>query len=162
MKHTVNINLEKYFGGTGITLEKLKEVMPTTNVDGTTYKIEDWLKECARFDALVPNVSKLWIPYDVWERGVVTEVVWQRHNLKHYNTEDTKDWWVAEPYAKVLCEGHEGEYYVYEISFYKKWKRKTQMKHLIDQQKKPKRKFLSKSDIIELKKQEVITNRLNK
>ena len=147
-----------YFGGTGITLEKLKAVMPTINVDGTTYQIEDWLAECAVFKALVPNVSKLWIPYGVWERGVVTEVVWDKHTFSSYNNPtEMQDWWVAEPYAKVQYRA-EGEYFVYEISFYKGWKRKTQMQHLMAQQQKPKRKFLSKEDIVELKKLEIITN----
>lgn len=148
----------KYFGGTGITLEKLKAAMPTINVDGTTYRIEDWLRECARFDELVPGKDKLWIPYQVWERGTVTEVVWPRHEFKHYgHTEETQDWWVAEPHAKVKRDGHEGEYLVYEITFYKNWRRKSQMKEILRKQG-PKRKFLSQRDMADLKKQDAIDN----
>jgi hypothetical protein len=154
-----NKDLSKYFGGTGITLEKLKKVMPTINVDGTTYKIENWLRECLVFDALTVNKSKVWIPYNVWERGVVTEVVWQKFNFKNYSfaTEETKDWWIYEPYLKVQREGHEGEYYVYEVTFYKTWPRKTQMKELA-RRTGPKRKFLSQKAVAELKKQEAIAN----
>ncbi len=149
--------LEKYFGGTGITLEKLKEVMPTINIDGTSYKIEDWLKECIVFDKLVPNKSKAWIPYSVWEYNTVTEVIWDKYLFEGYSfPEECKDWWVSTPHCKV--QSIEREYNVYEISFYKNWKRKTQMKHLIEQSDKPKRKFLSSKDIAELKKQEAIVN----
>lgn len=156
-------NLEKYFGGTGITLDKLKAALPTIGVDGTNYKIESWLEECAKFDALEPNKSKLWIPYRVWERGIVTEVVQDRYEFKTYSfPAEMQDWWVAVPYAKVKRDGYEGEYYVYEISFYKRWRRKTQMKHLIEQEAKPKRKFLSQKDIAEHKKREAIANRLSK
>lgn len=153
-------NIEKYFGGTGITLDKLKVAYPTINVDGTTYPIERWLKECALFDKLVVNESKVWIPYNVWEQGVVTEVVWDKVEFKHYGfaTEETMDWWVSEPYCKVKLKDKEGEYFVYEMTFYKNWKRKTQMAHLTAQREKPKRKFLSAEDIAEFKKQEVIKN----
>lgn len=155
----------KYFGGTNITIDRLKEVMPTINVDGTTYKIEKWLEECAKFDALEPGKSKLWIPYGVWEQGTVTKVEWSRHEFKHYShTSETEDWWIAEPFAHVQRQGHEadGDYYVYEISFYKRWRRKTHMKHLIQQQAKPKRKFLSSQDIAAIKRDQVITNSKNK
>ncbi len=154
----------KYFGGTGITLEKLKAVKPTINVDGTTYPIEKWLKECAVFDALVPGKSLVWIPYNVWKRNLVVEIVWDRFNFKGYNfaTNEMQDWWIAEPYCTVKNPDGEGEYNVYEISFYKRWKRKTQQNHLTKQQAKPKRKFLSKVDIAEFKRQEVITNSQNK
>lgn len=156
----------KYFGGTGITLEKLKEIMPTINVDGTTYPIEKWLDECAVFDALVPGKSLVWIPYNVWERGTVTEVIWHQMEFKHYGfvTDESQDWWIAVPYCTVENpEGKDkGDYYVYEISFYKRWKRKTQEHHLTRQQAKPKRKFLSKADIADIKRQEVITNSQNK
>ncbi|SRR6266403_330129 len=151
--------LEKYFGGTGITLEKLKEVMPTINVDGTSYKIENWLNECIKFDKLVPNKSKVWIPYSVWEYNIVSEVIWDKYQFEGYSFPDEcKDWWVSVPYCKVNGKNAEGVYNVYEISFYKNWKRKSQMKHLIVQSDKPKRKFLSSKDIAELKKQEVISN----
>jgi hypothetical protein len=155
---------KQYFGGTGITLEKLKVVMPTINVDGTTYPIERWLDECAVFDALVPGKSLVWIPYGCWMQSTVTEVVQQRFNFKNYGfaTEEMQDWWIAEPYCKVENPDGGGDYYVYEISFYKKWKRKTQMSQLIKQRQKPKRKFLSKSDIADIKRQEVITNSQSK
>ena len=144
--------MEKYFGGTGITLEKLKKVMPTMNVDGTTYKIEDWLKECAVFDALVPGKSKVWIPYNVWEQGIVSEVVQNRYNFGSYNWPDEmKDWWVAEPMVKANFNSI--EWYVYVITFYKNWRRKSQMKHLTAQREKPKRKFLSQKDMADIKKQ---------
>ncbi len=150
--------LEKYFGGTGITLEKLKKIKPKINVDGTEYRIESWLKECIKFDKLVPNKSKVWVPYNVWNYLTVTKVVWDKYEFKNYSlaTEETKDWWIAEPHCKVSHP--DGEYYVYEISFYNKWKRKTQMNHIIEQSKKPKRKFFSHKEIAELKKAEAIEN----
>jgi hypothetical protein len=149
--------IEKYFGGTGITLDKLKKVMPTINVDGTTYQIEDWLKECEKFDKLVPNKSKVWIPYNVWKYNTVIEVVWDKYKFKTYSfPEEMNDWWVSEPYCKVAHEN--GEYFVYEISFYKRWKRKTQMSHILEQEKKPKRKFFSSKEIAEFKKAEAIEN----
>ena len=156
--------LEKYFGGTGISLEALKKVMPTIGVDGTTYQIEKWLEECAVFDSLVPGKSKVWIPYGgVMEYGTLVEVVWDKYQLKNYSyPEGTEDWWVMEPHLKVSREGHEGEWYVYEVTFYKSWRRKSQMKHLEIQRAKPKRRFLSAADIAEIKKQEVIANSVGK
>lgn len=151
---------QKYFGGTGITLEALKKAKPTVNIDGTTYPIEEWLEECVKFDALRPGQDKLWIPYNVWERGVVKNVIWLKYNFKDYDWPvEMQDWWFYKPYAEVIRNGHDGEYYVYEISFYKKWPRKTQMNHLSAQGQKPKRKFLSPGDIREIKKQEIIKNK---
>jgi hypothetical protein len=159
------IEESKYFGGTGITLQKLKAVKPTINVDGTEYNIETWLAECTIFDNLIPGKSKAWIPYNVWKQGTVASVVWNRYNFKDYGftTEETQDWWIAIPYCMVENPDSEVDvYYVYEISFYKKWKRKTQQNHLTKQQQKPKGKFLSKNDIASIKRQEVITNSQNR
>lgn len=169
----MEINNNKYFGGTDITLEKLKEVESTMFIDGSHYKIEDWLKECEIFDKLIPNVSKVFIPYGgTLDYGVLVEVVWEKYYInpekrKCFWKEDevdlhpeTRDWWISEPYLKVLY--NDIEYYVYEISIYKSWKRKSQMKYLAEQALKPKRKFLSKKDIRELKKQEMISNSRNK
>lgn len=141
--------MKSYFGGTDITLDKIKQLMPTINVDGTEYKIENWLKECEVFDKLVINKSKVWIPYDVWERDFVKEVIWQKHNFKHYSfPEYAEDWWVYVPY----CITNSG-YYIYEITFYKNWKRKTQMKELLKRKAEPKRKFLSRKELHEKNKQ---------
>lgn len=163
----------KYFGGTDITLEKLKEVESTMFIDGSHYKIEDWLKECEIFDKLIPNVSKVFIPYGgTLDYGILVEVVWDKifinpEKVKYFWEDEevdlhpeTRDWWIYEPYLKVLY--NDIEYFVYEISIYKGWKRKSQMKYLAEQALKPKRKFLSKKDIRELKKQEMISNSQNK
>lgn len=144
---------KQYFGGTDLTIDKLIEVYPTINVDGTTYKIENWLKECEVFDKLIPNKSTVWIPYNEWRTSTNFEVVWDKEFFSNSNP----DWFVYEPYLVV-----ENNWYVYEISFYKKWKRKTQMNHLIEQNQKPKRKFLSKKDISDIIKQEHINNRNEK
>jgi hypothetical protein len=151
--------LSEYFGGTGITLEKLKQVMPTINVDGTTYKLEDWFKECDIFKKLTPGKSKVWVPYGGAEYyDTLKEVVWCKYNFKHYFEQDEyKDWWIYIPYLIV------GDYYVYEVSFYKKYvKRKSQIRELNRRKLEPKRKFLSYKDIEILKRDEIINNRKRK
>lgn len=157
-------NMKPYFGGTGITLGKLKAIMPTHGIDGTQYKIENWLKECELFDNLKPG-AKVWVPYGgAQEFGVLKEVVWkQRFNFKHYtayNTEETKDWYIEEPYLLVELNGL--TYHVYEISFYKKWKRKTQLNHIDRVRARGKQKFISRKEIGKLKQQEAIDNRNRK
>lgn len=156
----------QYFGGTGITLEKMKEVLGDRfNVDGTTYTIDRWLAECAVFDALIPGKSKIWVPYGGAEFfGELIAVEWDKHEFKgySYSTPETEDWWIAEPYLRVKHETEDNEYYVYEVTFYKNIRRKSQAAHLTRQQAKPKRKFLTKQDIIDFKRQEVISNAQNK
>lgn len=154
------MEIGKYFGGTGITLEKLKEICPTVNVDGTTYKIENWLKECEVFDKLIPNVSKVWVPYGgAEEYGILRNIVWTKLQLGDYDfPENSKDWWIYEPHLEVELNGV--IWYVYEVTFYKTWvKRKSQIKELRRRQLEPKRKFLSRKDLINLKIQEAIENR---
>lgn len=167
-------NINKYFGGTDICLEKLKELHPDMYIDGTTYQLEDWLKECEVFDKLIPDVSKVFIPYGgTLDYGILVEVVWNKlyinpEKVKYFWEDDieedlypeTRDWWIYEPYLKVRY--NELEWYVYEVTYYKSWKRKSQMKYLAEQALKPKRKFLSKEDIREIKKQEMISNSQNK
>lgn len=150
----------KYFGGTNITLEKLKAIMPTINVDGTTYNIENWFAECDVFEKLVPNKSKVWVPYGGAEDwGILKEVVYDKYEFSNYSFPDEcNDWWVSVPYLIVELNGI--NYYVYEISIYNRMvKRKSQIHELNRRRLEPKRKFLSKQDIIEFKKQEIINNR---
>lgn len=151
--------MKEYFGGTNITLEKLVELMPTINVDGTTYKLENWFKECEVFEKLITGKSKVWIPYGGAEYyGTLKEVVWVKYNFSaYYDGDEYKDWWVYEPYLIV------DEYFVYEVSFYKRnVKRKSQIPELNRRRLEPKRKFLSRQDIINLKRDEIIDNRKRK
>ena len=154
------MNKKQYFGGTGITLEKLKKICPTINVDGTTYKIEEWLKECEVFDTLIVNKSKIWVPYSgAEEYGVLRKITRNIRSFSFFSPkEELKDWWVSEPYLEVELNGL--NWYVYEVSIYKKWvKRKSQLKELNRRSLEPKRKFLSYKDINNLKKIEAIENR---
>lgn len=160
----------EFFGGTGITFEKLKKVMPTVNIDGTTYKIEDWLKECALFNRLVPGKTPVWVPYGgAQDFGILESVVWDKYEFKHYIDEtgklkghpiECKDWWFSEPYLRVRFAG--GVWYVYEISYYKKIRRKTQLNHLDRIRARGKGKFLDKRDIAALKRMESIENSIRK
>jgi hypothetical protein len=148
----------EFFGGTGITLEKLSDTLGKMNVDGTYYTVQKWLKECKVFDSLIPNKSKVWIPYSLWEQGMVVEVIWEKYNFCNYSFPiEMNDWWIYIPYCKV--QHATGTWFVYEITYYiKNVRRKTQIKELIRRKSEPARKFLSKLDIAEFKKNEAIAN----
>lgn len=155
----------EFFGGTGITLDKLKHIKPKINVDGTTYHIEDWLKECELFSRLEVGKTPIYVPYSgAQDYGILHEVVWDRYEFKHFGISEkypeTKDWWIAEPYLKVRFAG--GLWYVYEVTFYKKWRRKTQLNHIDRVRARGKGKFLNRQDIIALKRTEVIENSVRK
>jgi len=146
------------FGGTGITIEKLKSIKPTNNVDGTTYKIEAWIKE-AELICSLPIDTKVWIPYNKMEYGKLKEIVMQKFRFEGYSfcTPDTIDWWILEPYMNV--EDSEGNiWFVYEYSFYKRMKCKVR-EALAIKQSKPKRKFISSKELAETKRKEAINNR---
>jgi len=148
-----------YFGGAGITYDKLVKLMETINVDGTTYKFENWLKEVEVFENLIPGKSLVWIPYGGAEcYGVLSEVVWCKYEIKHYSfrTEETMDWWFYEPYLIVKLD-EEHVYYVYEYTYYKKIKHKVRSAYATKAMKE-KRKFLSAKDISEIKRNTAIEN----
>ena len=139
-----------YFGGKGATLEEFKKMRTTLNIDGTTYKIEDWLQECAAIDKLEPGKTPVYVPYGgAEEYGVLVRVEWDKREYDN-------GWWVYEPVLIVLL--NDINWYVYEYTFYKNWRRKTQRKHLRIVKQRPKGKFLSKKDIAELKRNEAIEN----
>lgn len=146
--------MSEYFGGTGVTLSKLCKVLPIWSVDGTRYKMENWIKEVKIIDSLVPGVSKIWIPYGGAEYyGTLKEVVWKKIHFEGYGfqTPESKDWWFSEPY--MLVDYEDKTYYIYEYTFYKKDKHKVRRAYA-DKQKKPKRKFLSQKDIADIKKEQ--------
>ncbi len=155
--------MREYFGGTGITLEKLKTILPKHNVDGTNYPIENWLKECALFNRLIEGKSPVYVPYSgAQDFGILHRVVWDKYEFKDYGfvTEETKDWWIAEPYLEVRLGG--GIWYVYEVTFYKSWKRKTQLNHIDRVRKRGKGKFLDRRDIAVINRMAVIENSIKK
>lgn len=154
-----------FFGGTGATLEKLKSILKTINVDGTTYKIENWLKEVEVIAGLILNKDKIWIPYGGAEfYGTLKEVVWDKYKFKGYGIStrfpETIDWWCYEPHM-IVTGPNEVDYYVYEYTFYKEIKNKVR-DAIVRKNQKPKRKFLSQLDISKLKKSEMIDNSINK
>ncbi len=148
---------ETYYGGTDITLEKLCKVMPSCNIDGTTYKTEDWIKECAVIDNLKIG-QKIFIPYGGCEDyGILKEIVWDKFNFKGKGlcTDETKDWWYYEPTMMVsyFKDGEEHIYYVYEYSFYI-----GHTRFYRDYNRKSKRKFFSMKEMAEVKKNTAIEN----
>ena len=164
--------MKPYFGGTGISLEKLCKILPNWNIDGTRYKMEDWLAECAVLETLIEGKSEIWIPYGSAERfGILRRVVWDKINFKGYgfSTEETEDWWFYEPYMEVeyykegdTIENPENCYYVYEYTFYKKQKHKVQRAYLQKVKRAIKGKFLSLKDIADIKKKAAIENSVTK
>lgn len=165
MEHKSQNPTEPYFGGTEATLERFKSILKTVNVDGTRYKIENWLKEVEIIAGLIPGKDKVWIPYNGAEfYGILKEVVWDKHKFRNYsislNFPETMDWWYYEPYM-IVTGPNEIEYYVYEYSFYKKIKNKVR-DAIVRRNRKLKRKFLSQSDIALLKRTEMIANSINK
>lgn len=146
------------FDGTNITIDKLKSIIPTINIDGTIYPIEDWIKE-AEIIINLPIGSQVWIPYNKMEYGKLKETIYEKRKFKDYSycTQETKDWWILEPY--MIVESLDGdEYYVYEYTFYKNIKHKVRYA-LAVKQRKPKRKFLTRQEIVEFKKKAAINNR---
>lgn len=114
-----------YYGGTGITLEKLKEKLHNTiNVDGTSYSLDTWLKECAVFEGLIPGKSKVWIPYGgMMKHGKLNRIEWVKFTLEGtgYADAESHDWWIYEPILivdGVSSTGENYEYYVYEYTLY--------------------------------------------
>lgn len=154
-----------FFGGTAATLEKFKSILKTISIDGTTYKIENWLKEVEIISGLIPNKAQIWIPYGGAEfYGTLKEIVWDKYKFKGYGISnsfpETIDWWFYEPH--MIVTGPDGiDYYVYEYTFYKKIKNKVRSA-IVRKNQKPKRKFLSQLDISKLKKSEIIDNSINK
>lgn len=155
-----------YFFGTGITLGKLREELPTHNVDGTRYKTDAWLKECAVIDSLVIGKSQIWIPYESAQIfGTLKEIIWNKYEFKYYNfPSECEDWFIYEPYMLVdaTIDGIEHCYYVYEYTFYMKQRRKTQHSHIDKIRKRGKQKFYSHKEMGLFKQQESIQNSINK
>lgn len=109
-----------YMGGTNISLERLKELGVTASIDGTTYPIENWFKEIEIFESLEIGKSKVFVPYGGTEKhGTLVGIEWDKHIFKDYNhTDETEDWWFFEPVLLVKVEGKEGNFFVYEYSYY--------------------------------------------
>ena len=110
-----------YYGGTGITEEKLISKLETCYVSGTHYPVKTWLKECAVIESLTPGVSKVWIPYGGTEKhGTLKEIEWNKVQIKGYLKPDDEgqDWWYYEPILVVVAPDNGYEYFVYEYSAY--------------------------------------------
>jgi hypothetical protein len=164
--------MKPYFFGTGITLEKLCQICRTRNIDGTTYKTEEWLAEVDVMANLKIG-DPVWIPYGGAEvYGTLKEVVWNKYEFKHYIDTtgrlhgypiEALDWWFYEPHMKVdiTIDGEYRCYYVYEYTFYKEQKHKERdaWNRKIKQ---PKRKFHSMALMGDIKKWEAIENSVKK
>lgn len=113
-------DFSNYMGGTNISFEGLKKYYPTFHMDGTNMELEDYFNELVVFDSLVPDETKVFIPYGgvTNKHGIFKRVVWEKHNLCDYGdeNEETDDWWFFDPYLIVELDGH--EYYVYEYSYW--------------------------------------------
>lgn len=153
---------KEYFGGTNITLDRLKEIYKKHSMDGTEVPIEKYIKELSIIDNLIAGKSKVWIPYGVNNYGILNHVEWDKHEYKHYYiTEETKDWWIMDVCMMVDYFNQDGsinQYCVYEYTFYNKEKVRNWMRRGF----KSKGKFLSKKAISEIKKGEAIQNSIYK
>jgi hypothetical protein len=162
------MSLSKYFGGTNCTLQKLIQFQPKWSMDGTRMLMMDYLKECKIIDELIPNKSKIWVPYlGAQKYGILKSTEWTKHKVINYYKEEDLDnekrdwWWMDNPIMNVLLlddDGVEHIYHVYEYSFYNR----MPLKYRLWKEKGPKRKFLSQSDIAKIKKNESIINSVNK
>jgi hypothetical protein len=109
-----------YMGGTNVSFEGLNKYYKTFSMDGTNMKLADYFNELEVFDSLVPDVSKVYIPYGgvTDKHGILKRVVWDKYHLCDYGhaNEENDDWWFFEPYLIVELDGH--EYNVYEYSYW--------------------------------------------
>lgn len=157
--------LSKHFGGKGITLEKLLKILPKYGVDGTNYSTRTWLADVATINTLLPGKSPVYIPYGGAQVfGVLKEVIWDKYEFKVHIDNTDVWWWIHEPHmlVDVVIDGEERCYNVYEYTFYKNLKRKTQWKHIDNVGKRGKQKFYSRKEMSALKKQHDIVNSINK
>ncbi len=109
-----------FMGGTNISFEGLNKYYDTFSMDGTNMKLKDYFNELEVFDSLVPDVSKVFVPYggETSKHGILKRVVWDKHNVCDYGyaNEENEDWWFFDPYLVVEFNG--SEYNVYEYSYY--------------------------------------------
>ncbi len=108
-----------YMGGTNISLDGLVSIWGSLNVDGASYPMVEWFKEIEVFETLIPDESKVFIPYGGCEKhGIFKRIEWNRIKIKNYSmcTEQTEDWWFFEPHLVVELDGV--EWFVYEYSAY--------------------------------------------
>lgn len=130
-------NYSNYMGGTNISLEGLKKYFPMVNIDGTRMAIDDWFKEIKVFETLIPNVSKVYIPYgNVEKHGTFIRIEWDKFELKDYLdvNEENEDWWFFKPVLIVEYGAlTKNEYYIYEYSFYEENTELIHVKTIIPQ-----------------------------
>jgi hypothetical protein len=109
-----------YMGGTNISFEGLNKYYDTFSMDGTNMKLADYFNELEVFDSLIPDVSKVFVPYGgvTDKHGILKRVVWDKYCLCDYGhaNEENDDWWFFEPYLIVELDG--SEYNIYEYSYW--------------------------------------------
>lgn len=126
-----------YMGGTNISLQGLKKCFPMVNVDGSRIGIEEWFKEIEIFETLIPNTSKVYIPYGgVEKHGTFLRIEWEKFEITQYieTTEENEDWWFYRP-VLIVEYGvlSKTEYIIYEYSFYEENSELVHINHIIPQ-----------------------------
>lgn len=122
-------DFSNYMGGTNISFEGLNKYYKTFSMDGTNMKLEDYFNELIVFDNLIPNVSKVFVPYGgvTDKHGILKRVEWEKHNVCDYGyaNAENDDWWFFNPFLVVELDGI--DYYVYEYSY---WDENKEVVHI--------------------------------